>query len=275
MYTIIHETPHQIENSRVLMPRQFFCLQDGAPKLGENIVRLCPHLTSGQTKREAYPEPKVIWTIPSGRRHADDPWPCSCRSCVVGPGRPRYERSDDHNPEYSPSGTSSPYPVLPPPTFSDINSTLSVAGGSVRWCPQAPPSPPPLRSSCQVTVRPFSPGPRWSLPQKSSLPPLATPPLPPPHTESLCCRTVPGNIQQCTIAYPPSSDGTQWRLHWTGIFPQMKRRGSPGIHRPCSYLLRSFLPLLDGHHRRFGRRHCRIVHQRRCGCRLGSGEASS
>ena len=45
---------------------------------------------------------------------------------------------------YSPSGTSSTSPVSPPHTVSDINSTLSVAGGSMQICPQSPPPPPPL-----------------------------------------------------------------------------------------------------------------------------------
>ena len=80
------------------------------------------------------------------------------RSCVVGPRRVRSETSDDQNIEYSPSGTSSTSPVSPPHTFYDINSMLSIAGGSMCGCPQSPPSPPPLR--------PFSQGPRWGLPQK-------------------------------------------------------------------------------------------------------------
>ena len=61
------------------------------------------------------------------------------RNCVVGPRRPRSERSDYRNPEYNPSGTSSLYPVSPLPTVSDINSTLSLEGVSGRRCPFAPP----------------------------------------------------------------------------------------------------------------------------------------
>ena len=74
----------------------------------------------------------------------------------MGPRRPSSERSDDRKPEYSPSGTSLTSPVSPPPTVSGINSTLSVARGSVRRCSQAPPYPPPLRSPYQVTAPPCS-----------------------------------------------------------------------------------------------------------------------
>ena len=110
----------------------------------------------------------------------------------MGPGRPRSERSDDRNIEYSPSGTSSTSPVSPPHTVSDINSMLSVAGGSLRRCPQAPPSPLPLRL--------FYQGQRWGLPQKSALPPLATTTSLPQHTESLCWQTVPGNSRsRCSL----------------------------------------------------------------------------
>ena len=101
----------------------------------------------------------------------------------MGPARPRKERSDDRNPEYSPSGTSSTYPVSPLPTVSDINSTLYVAGGSVWRCSQDPPLPSPLRSPHQVTVRPFSLGPRLGLLKELALPVFATTPYPPPHTE--------------------------------------------------------------------------------------------
>ena len=73
--------------------------------------------------------------------------------------RTRSERSENWNTKYKPSGTSSTSPVSPHHTVSDINSTLSVTGGSVRRCPEVPPSPPPL---C-----PFSEGPRWDIPQKS------------------------------------------------------------------------------------------------------------
>ena len=120
---------------------------------------------------------------------------------------------------------------------SYINSTLSVAGGSVMRCTKDPPSPPPLQSTCQVNIRPFSTGPHWGLPQKLDLPPLATTPLLPPHTESLCCQMVQGN---------------SW---------------------PRCSLLRSFLPPLDGRYRRCRCRHCG-VRQRRCGHCLGGAEAS-
>ena len=135
---------------------------------------------------------------------------------------------DDRNAEYSPSGTSSNSPVSPPHTVSNINSTLYVAGGSVRRFPQAPPSPPPLR--------PFSQGPRWGLPQKPALNPLATTPSLPPNTESFCWQTVPGNSRT--------------------------RRS----------LLRLFLPPCDGHHCR--RRRRPGVHQRCCGRCLRGREAS-
>ena len=138
------------------------------------------------------------------------------RSCVVGQGRPRSERSDDRNPEYSPSGTSSTSPVSPPLMVSDINSTLSVAGGSVWGCPQSPPLPPPLRSPRQVTVRPFSPSPRWGLPQKLALLLLATTPSPPPHTELLCCQTVTGNSRtRCSLlcSFLPPRDGCHCCRH--------------------------------------------------------------
>ena len=193
MYTIIHESPRRLGNQRVVMSRQFIELRDSAPKLRKNIFCLCLRLTSGRTKREAYPAPKVIWLIPQGSEMQTHHDHIVGQSCVVGPGRPRYERSDNCNPEYSSSGTSSTSPVSPPPTVFDINDTLSIAGGSVCRCPQAPPLPSPLRSPCQVTVRPLSPGPRWGLPQKSDLPPMATTPSPTPHTESLCCGTVPYN----------------------------------------------------------------------------------
>ena len=68
------------------------------------------------------------------------------------------------------------------------NSTLSVAGSSLQRFPQAPPSPPSLRL--------FSQGSRWGLPQKSTQPPLATIPSLPPHTELLFWRTVPGAAPQ-------------------------------------------------------------------------------
>ena len=66
MYTIIHEYPRCLGNPRVLMPRPFVQLLDGAPKLRKNIVGLCTRLMSGQTKREAYPDPKLIWVLPQG-----------------------------------------------------------------------------------------------------------------------------------------------------------------------------------------------------------------
>ena len=73
--------------------------------------------------------------------------------------------------------------------------------------------------------------------QKSALPPLATTPLLPPHTELLCWRTLPGNSQ------------------------------------PHCSLLRSFLPPHNGRH--ICRRHRRrSVRQRCCGRCLRGGEAS-
>ena len=96
-------------------------------------------------------------SVPSSRCRADTPGPCSGRSCVKGPVQPRSERSDNRTPEYSPSGTSPPSPVSPPPMFSNLCYTLSVAGGSVTRCPQSPPSPPPLRYSCPVPILPSSP----------------------------------------------------------------------------------------------------------------------
>ena len=86
----------------------------------------------------------------------------------MGPGRPHSERSDDRNPEYSPSGTASTSPVSPPSTISDINYTLSVVGGSVRRFPQAPPSNPNAgesRFSSSPSLSPefISIAPRWSL----------------------------------------------------------------------------------------------------------------
>ena len=269
MYTIIHESPRRLGNPRVLMPRSFVRLWYGTPKLREKLLPV----SSSDVRADK--EGGVSWaqdnmSDPSGSRCADTSWPCSGRSCVVGPGWPRSERYDDRNLEYSPSRISSPSPVSPWPTFYDINSTLSVAWVSVQLCPQASPPPPPMRYTCPVTVRLFPLGPRWGLPQKSALPPLATPPSPPPHTESLCCGTVPGNTQQCTITYPPLSDGTQWRLRWTGASSRLKRRRSPGFRRLCCSLLSSFLPPHNGRNRR-----PRGIRQRRRGCRLGVGKAPS
>ena len=66
MYTIIQEYPHQLGNPRVVIPYLFVWLWDGAPKICENIVRLCPRLTSGRTKTKVYPVPKVILVFPRG-----------------------------------------------------------------------------------------------------------------------------------------------------------------------------------------------------------------
>ena len=95
-----------------MIPRQFVWLRYSAPKLRKNIVRLCPRLTSGRTKRGGVSCAQGNMSDPLGSQNADTPLPCSRRSCVVVPGRPHYERSDDRNPEYSPSGTSSLSPLF-------------------------------------------------------------------------------------------------------------------------------------------------------------------
>ena len=186
-------------------------------------------MTSGQTKSEAYHAPQVIWLIPQGGKNPDTPWPCSGPELCRGSCTARSERSDNRNTEYSLSGTSSTSTVSPPRTIYDINFTLSVTEIFVRRCPQAPPSPPPLRL--------FSQGPRWVLPQKSALPPLATTPSLPPHTKILCWRTVPDNS------------------------------------RPRISLMCSFLPPRDGCN--FHRRRCRYGVRQRCHrCCVGDGGAS-
>ena len=158
--------------------------------------------------------------------------------------RTRYERSDDRNTEYNPSGTSSTPPVSPHQTVSDIN-TLSVAGKSVWRCPEAQHCHHHSARSQKVPVEI-------------------------PHNNQLFHHFP---LHHHYHHIPKRSVGKQFQVKVGPVALSCGRlyRAVPGNSCPSRSLLRSFLPPRDGRHRCCCRRG---VRQRCRSRRLSSREAS-